>query len=160
MYSMYSYIILHHFDRTHLIVMPLPHEVIPLLTATHDIPLPVLSGHVLLLEPRFNLHLFGLRWILNDSFCEVLHSLLHAGKSCDLECDRSVGVNAEDMVICELNVVVLGHFALILQFGTLAVLESQNVWHASEVEGSDIVGESQILEWLESFAALFVRTGD
>lgn len=151
---MNSIIIVEHFDRSDCVVVPLLGKVIAFVTAGHDVPLPVLGCHVVLVEPRLYVHLFGQGWVFDDGLGGVLHALLHAGEACDLERDCGGRVDAEDVVVGELEVVLLGHLGELLEFRALAVLERQNVRHPREMERPGVA--RQLLERIEQFATLLV----
>jgi len=66
----------------------------------------------------------------------MMHTFLHATVTCDLEGYCSVVIDVEDMVECELKVVLLGNLGQLLEFSTLATFKCQHLWETGELKGS------------------------
>lgn len=117
----------------------------------------MVCGSGVVVKPWFDIHLFGCGWVIYDCFREVLHAFLHTREAGDLKCHSSARVDTEDMVECELNVVLLDHLWKLLEFGTLTLLECEGVWQACEMEWPVICGQCT-LECFKCLAPLFVRS--
>lgn len=150
---MYSNIIEDHFNVTDWILVHLLREVIALEWTSHDISLFVDSCYIVFI-PWLDVHLLGLRWIFNDCFREMMHAFLHATLTCDLEGYCSIVVDVEDMVECELKVVLLGYLGQLLEFSTLSIFKCQHVWQPGELKGSVVHWKCGFTQSLLNLASL------
>jgi len=152
---MYPNIIEDNFNLTDCSLVHLLGEVVALEWTGHDFPLFVDSCCVVFLLPWFDVHLLGLRWIFNNCFGGMYYAFLHTAVTCDLKGYCSIRVDLEDMVECELNVILLDNLGKLLEFCTLAIFKCQHLWETGELKWSVVEGEGGV-KCLLSLAPLLV----
>lgn len=64
----------------------------------------------------------------------MYYAFLHTAVTCDLKGYCSIRVDLEDMVECELNVILLDNLGKLLEFCTLAIFKCQHLWETGELK--------------------------